>query len=84
MKHIFNNELDPCNCEKISGLPFLDVSLTLKNRQISTDLYKKPRDKNQYLLPSSVHLFHCMKNIPFSLAMRIIKICSEATNRYLQ
>ena len=83
MKHTFINELDPCNCEKISCLLFLNISLTLKNGQISTDLYKKPTDKNQYLLPSSAHPFHCTKNIPFSLAMRIIKSCSETVNRDL-
>ena len=41
MKHTFINELDPCDCEKISCVPFLDISLTLKDGKLSTDLYKK-------------------------------------------
>ena len=84
MKHTFINELDPCDCERNEHIPFLDVSLSLKNGQISTDLYKKPTDKNMYLLPTSAHPLHCTKNIPFSLAMRIVKICSETANRDLR
>ena len=60
------------------------MSLSLKNSQISTDLNKKPTDKNMCLLLTSVHPLHCTKNIPFSLAMRIVKICSETTNRDLR
>ena len=48
MKHTFINKLDPCDCEINAHIPFLDVSLSLKNGQISTDLYKKPMDKNMY------------------------------------
>ena len=44
-------------------------------------LYKKPTDRNQYLLPSSCHPAHCTRNIPYSLALRIIRICSEVTDR---
>ena len=84
MKHTFINELDPCDCKRTVHIPFLDVSLSLKNGKISTDLYKKSTDKNLYRLPSSVHPMHCTKNIPYSLAMRIIKICSETTNRDLR
>ena len=34
-------------------------------------------DRNQYLLTSSCHPVECTNNIPFSLAMRIVRICSE-------
>ena len=44
-------------------------------------MYKKPTDRNQYLLPSSCHPAHCTRNIPYSLALRIIRICSEVTDR---
>ena len=44
--------------------------------QITTDLYKKPTDKVQYLLPSSCHPNHIFKNIPYSLALRLVRICS--------
>ena len=45
------------------------------------DLYKKPTDRNQYLLTSSIHPAHCHENIPFSLAMRITRICTKPETR---
>ena len=45
------------------------------------DLYRKPTDQNQYLLPSSCHPAHIINNIPFSLAYRIVRICSEPDTR---
>ena len=41
-----------------------------------TDLYRKETDRNQYLLTSSCHPAHVTENIPFSLALRIVRICS--------
>ena len=49
--------------------------------QIVFDLYKKPTDRNQYLLTSSCHPAHCVENIPFSLALRINRICTHTTTR---
>ena len=43
---------------------------------IQTDLYTKPNTKCQYLLPSSNHPSHVTKNIPYSLAFRLRRICS--------
>ena len=34
---------------------FLDTTVTIKNGTITTDLYRKPTDRIQYLLPSSCH-----------------------------
>ena len=48
------------------------------------DLYKKPTDRCQYLLPSSCHPAHVTENIPFSLAYRIVRICSEQESRDLR
>ena len=48
-------EENSCNCEPLSAIPFLDVLCSIKNGRIETDLYKKPTDRNQYLLPSSCH-----------------------------
>ena len=44
--------------------------------RIVTDLYRKETDRNQYLLTSSCHPAHVTENIPFSLALRIVRICS--------
>ena len=60
-----------CACERIEAIPFLDSLCELKEGAISTDLYRKPPNINQYLSPSSCH------PIPFSLCMRITRICSE-------
>ena len=53
------------------------MKVSVRNGQILTDLFKKPTAVNQYLLPSSCHPFHITNNIPFSLAYRILRICSS-------
>ena len=57
-------------------LPFLDVQVHLNNKQIQTDLHTKPTDKHQYLLKTSCHPAHTKRTIPFSLALRLRRICS--------
>ena len=39
----------------------------------------KPTNKAQYLDPNSCHAAHQSKNIPYSLAYRIRRICTEDT-----
>ena len=58
-------------------IPFLDVNVSLKDGNIKTDLYTKPTDKHQYLLHSSCHPLHIKRAIPFSLALRLRRICSS-------
>ncbi|PIK43184.1 hypothetical protein BSL78_19969 [Apostichopus japonicus] len=41
------------------------------------DLFNKPTNKHNYLLPSSCHPRHCTRNIPYSQALRIRRICSS-------
>ena len=54
-------------------LPFLDVQVHLNNKQIQADLHTKPTDKHQYY---SRHLVtHTKRTIPFSLALRLRRIC---------
>ena len=64
----------------LTNVPFLDVMVSLNNGTIETDLYTKPTDKHQHLLNSSCHPQHTKKAIPFSLALRIRRICSTDTN----
>ena len=43
---------------------------------ISTDLYTEPTDKHQHLLYSFCHPLHTKGAIPFSLALRLRRMCS--------
>ena len=70
-----------CGCEETTSIPFLDTLCSIKNGRIDTDLYKKPTDRNQYLLPSSCHSKMTTKAIPMSLGLRIVRICSDPENR---
>ena len=44
---------------------------------IKTTLYTKPGKKCTYLLPKSCHPSHICDNIPFSLGLRLLRICSD-------
>ena len=57
-----------CFCHQTRSVPFLDNRVSVKNGKFSTDIYKKPTDRCQYLLPSSCHTSHIAKNIPYNLA----------------
>ena len=73
-----------CECVQLEAVPFLDTKCTIKDGQISTDLYKKPTDQNQYLLPDSCHHAQVTESIPYSLCLRIVRICSEEKQRELR
>lgn len=80
-------EPNPCKCEILDSVPFLDTECKIKEGQIITDLFRKPTDKNQYLMTSSCHPAQCVENIPYSLALRITRICSEPEareNRFIE
>ena len=49
------NPAPPCLCNPTQTLAFLDTACSIKSNQIITDLYRKPTDRNQYLLTSSCH-----------------------------
>ena len=53
--------------------------VSIKDGKIEVDLYKKETDRNQYLLPSSCH--NRPNSIPFSLSLRIVRICTDPTKR---
>ncbi len=59
-------------------IPFLDMQVTIDEEGIiQTDLYTKDTSIAQYLLPQSCHPGHITQNIPFSMALRILRICSK-------
>ena len=72
---------DKCECESRSEIPFLDTLCSIKNGKIKTDLYKKPTDRNQYLLPDSCHPKQTTRAIPKSLGLRIVRVCSDPGDR---
>ena len=72
-----SDTLLPCGCKPKSTLAFLDTSCSIVDGKVVTDLYKKPTDRNMYLLPRSCHPAHTTNSIPYSLALRIVRICSR-------
>ena len=56
---------------------FLDTASRIESGKLIVDLYSKPTDKHQYFLPSSFHPKHRIEHIPYSLALRIRRICSR-------
>ena len=51
------------------------IYTTVKEGNMTTDLYSKPTDKHHYLSPNSCHP-NCFKSIPFSQDIRVKQICS--------
>ena len=74
------NTSNNCTCAKTTSLAFLDTSLSIKNGKVEVDLYRKPTDRNQYLLTSSCHPAHVTNN-PSSLALRIVRISTDPASR---
>ena len=63
---------------KSRSVPFLDMEVSIDdNNFIQTDLHKKKTARVQSLMPSSCHPSHITKNIPYSLAYRLLRICSS-------
>jgi hypothetical protein len=58
-------------------IPFLDMSVKLKNDKTETDLYCKETDSHNYLLYSSAHPLACKNSIPYSQFLRVRKICTN-------
>ena len=77
-----NLDLESCSCPPSKSISYLDSLCEIKQGRIITDLYRKHTDKNQYLLTSSCHPIACFKSMPFPIAMKIVRICSETQARY--
>ena len=60
-----------------NSVPFLDTEVILRDGTIHTDLYTKPTDTHQFLLPNSCHPKHCTTSIPYSQWLRIRRMCSQ-------
>ena len=56
---------------------YLDVTVSITEGIIETDLFVKPADSRQYLLSSSCHPFYWKKGIPYSQALRLNGIFSS-------
>ena len=56
---------------------FLDLKIFIKDGKIQTDLFRKQTAKPTALLPSSAHPGHVTSNIIYSMAFRLLRICSD-------
>ena len=71
---------DPQHHTEDNSCDFLDLHISIKDGKIETDLYRKETSKPTALLPSSAHPGHITSNIIYSMAFRILRICSEEEN----
>ena len=53
------------------------MKISIENGNISTDLFRKETSKPRALLPSSAHPGHITTNIVYSMAFRLLRICSS-------
>jgi hypothetical protein len=63
-----------------SSIPFLDILISLQDGYLQTDLYSKPTDAHAYLHHTSCHPHHTVNNIPYSLFIRLRRLCSSEEN----
>lgn len=80
-----NNKLcvtrSPLNNIRPRSIDFLDCNIWInENNKFETDLFVKSSDRITYLKPSSCHPKHICRNIPYSLAYRLKRICSSIVN----
>ena len=62
------------------GVEFLDTYVYAAGDFIHTKLYSKPSYTHCYLIPTSCHRSHVLKNIPYGVARRVRQNNSEDTN----
>ena len=74
---VFETSDESISCEQV---PFLDILVILRDGRLHTDLYTKPTNKFQYLNFKSCHPFHQKSNLPYALALRIRRICSNISD----
>ena len=59
------------------SVAYLDVQGSIQEERLVTDLYEKPTNTHQCLLPSSNHPPHVHRDLPYGLGIRIRTIVSE-------
>ena len=59
---------------------FLNLTVSLLDNKVSTDLYIKPIDRHQYVHYSSLHPDHTKKSTAYSQTFRVNRICSVETH----
>ena len=59
---------------------FLDTRVYIRDGHLKMDLHVKPTDTHQYLHINSCHPRHCKTAIPYSVALRVRRICSDEDN----
>ena len=64
-----------------SSVHYLDVQVSVVNKELIFDMYFKPTNAFTYLKYTSCHPMHTRKNIAGSLARRIIQLVSTETDR---
>ena len=62
------------------GVEFLDTFVYAVGDVVQTKLYSKTSDTHCYLIPTSCHKSHVLKNIPYGVARRVRQNNSEDTN----
>ncbi|CAN7976705.1 unnamed protein product [Ixodes persulcatus] len=60
-----------------TNINFLDVTVKIENGKLSTNLYRKPTDRQHYLHYQSDHPRHCKNSVPYSQAHRFKRICTK-------
>ena len=60
-----------------TSINFLDVTVSLIDGKVTTNLYVKPTDSHHYFHSSSCHPYHCKKGIPYSQALPLNRFFSD-------
>ena len=67
-------KLESYSTEKIN---YLDCEVYKNKDRICTSMYSKPSDNFAYMVPTSCHPTHIAKNIPYGVATRCKRLCTE-------
>ena len=59
------------------SLEVLDTSLFIMNGRIESKVYFRPTDGHMYLMPQSSHYESLYRSIPYDVALRLRRICSQ-------